>query len=107
VNPDELLRKIDAGEAPVIVDVRTSVEYAAGHVPGAIHAPFQSLRSHLAELPTDRDAPVIVYCGHGPRAYIAGVALGRLGFRNLAYLKGHMARWRRLRLREEQGSTAI
>ncbi len=105
IEPEELLRQLDAGEAPFVLDVRTGLEYAAGHVPGAAHAPFQSIRAHLASLPSDRRTPLVVYCGHGPRAHIAAVLLRQLGFRNLTYLKGHWAGWRRRHLREERGST--
>jgi len=38
---------------------------------------------------------VVVYCGHGPRAYLAGAALRRRGFERIVYLKGHMSGWRR------------
>ena len=48
--------------------------------------------------------PVVVYCGHGPRAYAAGAALWLSGFRRVVYLKGHMSKWRQAGLREDVGS---
>jgi rhodanese-related sulfurtransferase len=102
IDPRELLRLIEAGKAPPIVDVRTGFEYAGGHVPGAVNAPFHGIRAHADVLPADRAAPLVVYCGHGPRARIAAFFLRRLGYRRLAYLQGHMAGWRRRRLREER-----
>jgi len=54
VTPAELrARRADAA-APLVVDVRTSEEYAAGHVPGAVHVPIDDLAGRLAELPRDR-----------------------------------------------------
>jgi hydroxyacylglutathione hydrolase len=99
----ELFAAIDAGRAPRIVDVRTADEFAAGHVPGAINMPFNEVGRRAGELTAARDEPLVVYCGHGPRAWIAGGLLRRRGFRYISYMKGHMAAWRRARLREELG----
>ena len=95
--PRELFAAIDAASAPRIVDVRTEREFAAGHVPGAINVPFH----RVGELIADPAEPLIVYCGHGPRAWIAGRALRRRGFTAVGYLRGHMAAWRRAELPEE------
>ena len=39
----ELHDKRTSGKAPVVIDVRTPAEYAAGHVPGAINIPFDQM----------------------------------------------------------------
>lgn len=59
VDTDELLRRLDAGDA-VVIDVRPTPEYAAGHLPGAIHIPLGELAARLSELPADRE--VVAYC---------------------------------------------
>jgi rhodanese-related sulfurtransferase len=87
----------------MVVDVRSPAEYADGHVPGAINVPLASLAA-AAPPAAVREAPsLIVYCGHGPRAYLAAMALRRWGVRNVAFLRGHMAGWRREGLPEERG----
>jgi phage shock protein E len=101
VSPEELMAQIDAGVAPVILDVRSRQEFAEGHVPGAIHAPFWQVAAGSGKLDGLRERPVVVYCGHGPRAYIAGSALRRRGFTDVAYLTGHMKSWRAKNLRLE------
>lgn len=95
VMPDALLAAIDTGTAPVIVDVRTSREFEAGHVPGAIHVPFYTLLVRQDDVPGPRDRPVVVYCEHGPRAGVARLALRLAGFTDVRYLDGHMAGWKR------------
>jgi len=92
------MQQIAAGTAPVIVDVRSAAEYGDGHVPGAIHLPFWQVGRSLHKLASMRELPIVVYCGHGPRAYIAGAALRRRGFNNVAYLTGHMKKWKELNL---------
>jgi rhodanese-related sulfurtransferase len=99
-----LLAWIEAGTAPTILDVRSRREFVDGHVPGALHIPFWTVLTHLSEIPTSPAEPIVVYCGHGPRAYLAGAALRVAGFRRVVYLEGHMMNWRRAGLRQHVGS---
>ena len=59
VDTDELLRRLADGDA-VVLDVRPSPEYAAGHLPGALHIPLEELADRLSELP--RDTEIVAYC---------------------------------------------
>src|SRR5512139_4076853 len=94
VTADELLAAIQAGESPVIVDVRSQGEYDSGHVPGARHIPFYSLFVRAGEIQAGPDDPVVIYCEHGPRAGMAKVGLRLAGFSQVRYLDGHMSRWK-------------
>jgi rhodanese-related sulfurtransferase len=78
------------------------MEFASGHVPGAINIPFESVSSRAQELPGSRQSLLVVYCGHGPRAWLAGAALRKKGFTNVSYLAGHFGGWRAAGLREER-----
>ena len=77
MTPRALSDAIETGTAPAILDVRTSEEYAAGHVRGAINIPFNEVGRRAVELGVHRERPLLVYCGHGPRAWIAGAVLRR------------------------------
>jgi len=101
-----LLGQIEAGTAPTILDVRSRREFAAGHVPGALHLPFWTLPARLSDIPSSPADPIVVYCGHGPRAYMAGAVLRASGFRRVMYLAGHMLKWRRAGLRLDVGSSS-
>ncbi|MGC0249627.1 ArsR/SmtB family transcription factor [Pseudactinotalea sp. Z1748] len=79
VDTDELLRRIRSGDA-VILDVRPEVEYAGGHLPGAIHIPLEELTDRLAELPTDRE--IVAYC-RGQYCVLAYEAVRQLNARGL------------------------
>jgi len=105
VTPRALSEAIDRGTAPAILDVRTPAEYAAGHVRGATNIPFNEVGRRATELDSLRERPLIVYCGHGPRAWMAGVVLRRHGFRHMRFMSGHMAAWRRAGLPEETGQS--
>lgn len=62
VSRDELLARL-RNRSVVVLDVRPAVEYAAGHVPGAISIPVTDLKRRLKELPKGRE---IVACCRGP-----------------------------------------
>lgn len=57
------------GEQPFVLDVRTSQEFASGHIPGAVNIPLDELRSRRNELP--RDQMIAAYCQFGQRGYLA------------------------------------
>jgi rhodanese-related sulfurtransferase len=102
VSAEALLRRINSGAAPVILDVRSRAEFERGHVPGARHIPFWRIWRQIDALAAPRDAEVVVYCGHGPRASVAGLALRRKGFTRVVYLDGHFSQWRGAGFREEK-----
>lgn len=56
---DELDARISEGTA-VLLDVRPEVEFAAGHLPGALSIPLEELEHRLDEIPRGRE--VITYC---------------------------------------------
>jgi rhodanese-related sulfurtransferase len=97
-----LLEQIDSSSAPTIIDVRTLREFSNGHVPGALHIPFEAVGKHVDAIPGSRHDPIVVYCGHGPRARMAGAMLRRHGFTSVTYLAGHFSKWRAAGLREER-----
>jgi rhodanese-related sulfurtransferase len=81
-------------DAPLLLDVRTEKEFAAGHVPGAINIPYDALPERLGELASHKDAPVVVYCESGRRAGIGAGTLREAGFSQLQHLTGDMSGWR-------------
>jgi len=104
ITPTALLAQIDNGTAPTILDVRSRREFVNGHVPGARHIPFWTLPARTSEIPSSPADPIVVYCGHGPRAYMAGAVLRVSGFRRVVYLEGHMLKWRQAGLRQDAGT---
>lgn len=63
----------------MLIDVRTADEYALGTIPGAINIPLDNLRSHISELPSDRE--YWLFCGVGLRGYLASNILKGNGFK--------------------------
>lgn len=71
----ELKRRIDAGDEVVVVDVRPTGEYEAGHIAGAVSIPLDELGGRLDELP--EDVEIIAYC-RGPYCVLAPDAVEQL-----------------------------
>jgi rhodanese-related sulfurtransferase/DNA-binding transcriptional ArsR family regulator len=78
----------------VVIDVRSSSEYAKGHVPGAISVPAAELEHKIDRIP--RGAEVIAYC-QGPYCVLSPSAARLLRHHGLRArsLDGGMTRWRR------------
>lgn len=74
IDREELRQRLAGGEA-VLIDVRPSEEFAAGHIEGARSVPLAELERRLAELPPDRE--VVAYC-RGPFCAYASEAVRRL-----------------------------
>ncbi len=74
IGRDELIARLRRGDI-VLVDVRPSEEYEAGHIEGARSIPIEELEHHLAELPADRE--IVAYC-RGPFCAYAHEAVRRL-----------------------------
>ena len=94
MQPRELAERMAAGQAPTVIDVRTIFEFRDGHISGAVHAPLWRILLKMAALPANKQAETVVLCELGPRAWMAKVLLGCLGYRNVTLLTGHMAGWR-------------
>ena len=61
LGPHNLKRLLDEDASRVVVlDVRSREGFDAGHIPGAVHMPFEELPRRLKELP--RDKHVVTYC---------------------------------------------
>ena len=76
----------------VLLDVREDDEWAAGHVPGAVHLPMSQIQARAAEIP---DAPVLhIICRAGGRSAQVTGWLGQQG-RSAVNVTGGMQEWAR------------
>ncbi|MBN8486994.1 MAG: rhodanese-like domain-containing protein [Burkholderiales bacterium] len=66
---------------PVLLDVRSSAEFAVGHIDGALHLPLDQLQQGARQLLPDHGQPLIVYCASGARSAFACAVLGQMGYR--------------------------
>jgi rhodanese-related sulfurtransferase len=79
----------------VILDIRPAVEYrgAAGHIAGALSAPFESIEKQLPELLPYQDQTVLVYGANATDGALASRLLVLAGFRNIVHVSGGLESW--------------
>ena len=91
----DLYALINAGAAPVIIDVRslTARELEPRWIPGALHVPLPEVARRMKELPRDRE--IILYCTCPSEASAARVAkiLMNHGFKKVRPLLGGLDAW--------------
>jgi molybdopterin/thiamine biosynthesis adenylyltransferase/rhodanese-related sulfurtransferase len=94
--------EIDPGEArsqasngAVLVDVRDSEEFEAGHIPGAKHVPRGYLESRIEGAVPDHGQHVILYCATGQRSALAAHTLREmLGYEHVESMTGGITLWK-------------
>jgi rhodanese-related sulfurtransferase len=82
-----------AGEAFVLVDVREESEFAAGHVPGAVHLGKGVIERDVEAKVPDPNTPLVLYCGGGFRSALAADALQKMGYTNVISMDGGWRAW--------------
>jgi rhodanese-related sulfurtransferase/DNA-binding HxlR family transcriptional regulator len=74
IGREELVDRLGRGDV-VLVDVRPTEEFVAGHIEGARSIPLDELEQRIAELPADRE--IVAYC-RGPFCAYAHEAVRHL-----------------------------
>jgi rhodanese-related sulfurtransferase len=88
--PSRRVRLVPAEQADgTIIDVRQDAEYAAGHIPGALHVELGS----VGAAGIAASGPLTLMCGHGERAMTAASILEAAGHRDLRVMVGGAADW--------------
>lgn len=87
------LKAAIAAKTVTIVDVNGTDSYKSGHIPGAVD--YQGAKTISSDLPKDKSALVVAYCG-GPScsAYAAAAdAAKKLGYTNVKHLSAGISGW--------------
>lgn len=91
VTATQLQAMRQAGEALMLLDVRSPDEHQNGAIPGSTLIPLGAVRSRLDQIP--RDMRVVAYCKTSLRAWEAVCILGGQGFENIEILDGGFLAW--------------
>jgi adenylyltransferase/sulfurtransferase len=94
IDAAELRRMQQSGADFALVDVREPDERQRGAIPGAVGVPRGVLELHIDEVTSDKDKPIVCYCGGGSRSALAAQSLKRMGFRNVMSLAGGYRGWK-------------
>ena len=89
-NTAKEMMALDGGQ--IIVDVRRQDENDAGHIPGAVLIPNESIGTEQPEELPDLDQIILIYCRSGNRSKQAAQKLADMGYRNI-YEFGGINTW--------------
>lgn len=95
IGRDELRRRMEDGDALVLVDALAPIAYARSHLPGAINLTPEWVDERAPHRIPDRDAEVVVYCA-GPdceTSVVVGQRLRELGYRDVRHYAGGKRDW--------------
>ena len=92
INSVQLVRMINQG-SPVIVDLRPSQEYSAGHIKGAINIPATKLAKSMHQLEKHREEPLVLVCSLGQAAPGVARTLGEAGYDRVHCLMRGVLGW--------------
>ena len=101
ITADELRRRLENGDAFVLVDALAPMVYAHSHLPGAINLPASNLDpDRVARRIPDRSTEIVVYCSSPDcdDSIVTGDRLQQLGYRNVRHYAGGKDEWRELGL---------
>jgi rhodanese-related sulfurtransferase len=93
-NVAEVKARLDRREQFTLVDVREESEYAADHLPGAIHLGKGIIERDIETRAPDLNTPLVLYCGGGFRSALAADNLQKMGYRNVLSMDGGIRGWR-------------
>jgi len=88
ISMDEAIAIMESESDYIILDVRTTEEFADKHIPNAINIPNETIGTEdIPELP-DKDQLILVYCRSGNRSKQALDKLVGLGYTNIVEFGG-------------------
>jgi rhodanese-related sulfurtransferase len=96
IAPQEVARRIAAGEKPVLIDVREPSEFQLARIAGGELIPMRAVPAELQRLEAEADeATLMVYCHHGVRSLTVVNWLREQGVAQCQSMAGGIDRWSR------------
>ena len=96
ITVEEVMAWIDGQAAFHLVDVREESEWAAGHLPHAIHLGKGIIESDIEKTIPETSAEIVLYCGGGHRSALAADSLQKMGYQNIWSMQGGFKQWVRV-----------
>lgn len=91
---DDVKKRLDRGDKFVLVDVREESEWAADHLPRAIHLGKGVIERDVEKTVPDPNTELVLYCGGGFRSALAADNLQKMGYKNVISMDGGVRGWR-------------
>ena len=89
----DLSEQLQSDARPLVIDIRIPEHFAESHIPGSVNLPQEELPTRTAELPDDRNAPIVTVCNIGKFSKHVTLYLKSKGYRNVRSAKGGLNEW--------------
>ena len=99
----EVQAKLARSDRFHLVDVREDSEWAAGHLPRAIHLGKGVIERDIEQSVPDTQSEIILYCGGGYRSALAADSLQKMGYQYVWSMDGGFRGWREAGFAIEHG----
>ena len=94
IKAEELLRKIQSNQAPLLIDIRDESELKKfGYIEDAQMFPYFNFPSQLYKIPEDKEIEIVTICPGGGASLVIAEILISEGYSNVRSLKGGMKNW--------------
>lgn len=91
---DDVKARLDQGERLNIIDVREESEFAAEHLPGAVHLSKGIIERDIETRFPDVSTELVLYCGGGFRSALAADNLQKMGYTKVISMDGGHRVWK-------------
>ena len=98
-----LQARLDAGERPALLDVRSAGDFATAHVPGARWLSRGKLDLQIEQEVPDKSTPVVLMCRKGNLSPLSVSTLKAMGYKRVTVVQGGFNAWQAAGLPTEQG----
>lgn len=85
--------RLHRGDDFLLIDTREDIEWANGHIPGAIHIGKGVIERDIEAKVPDIKREMILYCGGGFRSALAADNLQKMGYTNVISMDGGYRGW--------------
>jgi rhodanese-related sulfurtransferase len=115
VMPWDFGRRYQAGDVPMLLDIREPAEFGTMRIPGSINVPRGILEQScewdydetVPELASDREREIVLICRSGKRSVLAADVMQQMGFTNVVSLKLGIRGWNDAELPMEDANGSV
>ena len=93
VSAQQVKADMDAGKQVILLDVRDSEEFDAGHLPKAVHISKGLLEFKVGRMLPDKNSNIVVYCRSDARSAMVTAVMQEMGYTNVKNMQGAFKAW--------------
>lgn len=93
ISAEEVLANMRKSIPFLLIDTREESEFAAGCIPGAVHLSKGIIECYIESKVSDKNTPMVLYCGGGYRSALAADALQKMGYTQVLSMAGGWREW--------------